>query len=97
MNQEIEQILYEHGASAVGFAKIDGLYGNVDLNGPRSVDSVTEPINIPHFPIGISILLAFEKNVIKNIGSSPTMDYFNAYYSLNKKLDEIDGRSFGLQ
>lgn len=89
MNREIEQLLLEAGAAMVGFAKIDELYNNVDLNGPRSEDSVTEPINIPHYSYGISILLAHPKNVIKNIHNAPTMDYYHAYHKLNNKLDEL--------
>ncbi len=89
MKQEIEQILLENGASMVGFAKIDELYSNVDLNGPRSGDSVTEPINIPNYPFGISIILAHPKDVIKNISNSPTMDYYDAYHRLNNKLDDL--------
>lgn len=89
MNLEIERILLENGASMVGFAKIDELYGKVDLSGPRSEDSVTEPINIPHYPLGIAIILAHPKDVIKNIQNVPTMDYYNAYHRLNIKLDEL--------
>ncbi|WMJ87988.1 4Fe-4S double cluster binding domain-containing protein [Anaerocolumna sp. MB42-C2] len=89
MNQEIERILLENGASMVGFAKIDELYSNVDLNVPRSEDTATEPINIPNYPFGISIILAHPKDVIKNIHHAPTMDYYKAYHRLNNKLDNL--------
>ncbi len=89
MNREIERMLLENGASMAGFAKIDELYGNVDLSGPRSEDSATEPIRIPHYPFGISIILAHPKDVIKNIHKAPTMDYYHAYHRLNNKLDEL--------
>lgn len=89
MNREIEQMLYENGAFMVGFAKIDGLYSKADLEGPRSEDSVTEPINIPIYPYGISIVSAYPKDIIKNIGVAPTMDYYDACHSLNDKLDEL--------
>lgn len=89
MNNEIEQTLLENGASMVGFANVGELYSSVDLCGPRSEDSVTEPINIPHYPLGISIILAYQKDVIRDISSSPTMDYYNAYHRLNDKLDDL--------
>lgn len=89
MNQKIEQMLLENGASIVGFARIDGLYNKMDLNEPRSEDSATEPIKIPNYPLGISIILAHPKDVIKNIRTSPTMDYYNAYHRLNHKLDDL--------
>lgn len=89
MNKRIKQMLLENGASMVGFAKVDERYNEVNLNGPRSEESVTEPISIPRYPLGIAIILAYPKDVIKNIGNSPTMDYYNAYHSLNDKLDEL--------
>ena len=89
MNHEIERILHENGASLVGFAKLDKLYNKVDWNEQRSEDSVTEPINIPQYPFGISIILAHPKDVIKNISISPTMDYYDAYHRLNKELDDM--------
>lgn len=89
MNHEIEKLILKNDASMVGFAKIDGLYNSVDLDGPKSEDSVTEPINIPHYPIGISIVLAYSKEIIRNISDAPTMDYYNRYFKLNEKLDEL--------
>jgi len=89
MNHELEQILLDNGASMVGFAKIDRFYGNVDPSGLGSEDSVSGLINIPHYPVGISIILAHPKDVIKNINNAPTMDYYNAYHRLNSKLDEL--------
>ena len=89
INHEIEEMLLENGASMVGFAKIDGMYNHIGLSGPQSADSVTEAIDIPHYPFGISIILAHPKDVIKNINHSPTMDYYNAYHRLNSELDDL--------
>jgi epoxyqueuosine reductase len=89
MNHEIKQLLQENGASMVGYAKLTGLYNEVDINEPKSEDSSTEPIHIPQYPYGISIVLSYPKYVIKNISDSPTMDYYNEYHRLNDKLDEL--------
>ncbi len=89
MNRELEQLLLEKGASMVGFYKIDEFYNTVDLDGPRCEDSVTEPFDIPHYPYGISILLALPKDVIKAITNGPTMDYYDAYFGFSHKLDEL--------
>lgn len=89
MNQEIEGLLYENGASMVGFARIDKLYSKVDLSGPRSEDSVTEPIEIPQYPYGIAIAHALPKDVIRNISNSPTLEYYETYHKLNEKLDYL--------
>ncbi len=89
MNEDLIQLLLENGASMAGFAKLEGLYGTIDPDEPRSEDSETEPFRIPEYPIGISILLAFPKEVIRGIGNSPTMEYYNEYHRLNAKLDEL--------
>jgi epoxyqueuosine reductase QueG len=89
MNKEIEKLLLENGASMVGFAQIEGLYNKADPEGPRTDDSVAEPFDIPHYPFGISIVLAYPGDVIKNISDSPTMDYYNEYHRLNNILDSL--------
>ncbi|UOO37249.1 epoxyqueuosine reductase [Oscillospiraceae bacterium CM] len=90
MNQELTKLLTDHGASLIGFADIDGLYQNADVLAlPRSVDSETAPFDIPRFPKGISIAVALPRDVIGDIRSAPTMDYFQQYHALNKKLDML--------
>ncbi len=85
MKHEIEKILLENGASLAGFANIGSLYGAADFSGPRNEDSVTGPIDIPRYPVGVSIVLAYPEDVIRNIGDAPTMDYYDAYHRLNNK------------
>lgn len=89
MNEELIQLLQKNGASMVGFAQLEGLYGNVDRKEPRSEDSETEPFEIPEYPYGVSIALAFPREVIRGISNAPTMEYYNGYHSLNAKLDEL--------
>lgn len=89
MNQEIEKLLLNEGASMVGFAKVEGLYQEVDLEGPRSEDSISEPYEIPEYPFGIAIALAYPKEIIRGIGEHPTMEYYDAYHRLNMHLDEL--------
>lgn len=89
MNNELVQLLREHGASTVGFAKIGHLYQEVDISGSQSEDSETETFDIPHYPIGVSILLAYPRQVIQSIREAPTLEYFDAYHSYNDKLDSL--------
>ncbi len=89
MKHKIEQLLYENGASLVGFAKIDELYQNKTFNKATNEEALTETINIPHYPYGISIILALPKDVIRNISNHPTMDYYDAYHSVSRKLDDL--------
>lgn len=88
MNHALEQMLLKNGASMVGFAELKGLYAEVD----RSVEQTVEEEKIravPHYPAGISIALAYPKNIIRGIDKAPTMEYHDAYHELNRKLDEL--------
>ncbi len=38
---------------------------------------------------GISIIISIDKRVVESIQNGPTIDYYNEYYRLNNKLDEI--------
>ena len=41
------------------------------------------------FKIGIAIAVALPKNIIIDLQKAPTKEYYNLYYSLNKKLNDI--------
>lgn len=86
---ELKELLIRHGASLVGYAKIADNYNQCDMKLPRSPDSVTEPIEIPMYPNGVSIADAIPKEIIQGIHQSPTIEYYNAYHSLNKHLDTL--------
>ncbi len=89
MKEEIKKLLYENGASLIGFGRLEGLYSKMSPDAPRSEDSETEPFNIPEYPYGVAIVLAYPKEVIRGIGNSPTMEYYNDYHRLNDELDEL--------
>ena len=89
MNQELKQLLLDKGASMAGFARLEGLYSKIELEGAGSEDSMIEPFDIPQYPYGVSIVLSYNRDIIKNIKDQPTMDYYNAYHELNAKLDEL--------
>ena len=85
--ERLKELLVQKGASLVGYGKIEGLYSKCDLSIPSTVDSEKEYFEIPEYPIGISIAVAIPKDIIKGISENPTMDYYNAYYDINQKLD----------
>ncbi len=89
MNQEIEKLLLENGASMVGFARVEGLYQVVDMEGPRTEDSATEPFGIPEYPSGIAIVLAYPKEIIRGICDYPTTEYYEDYHRLSHQLDDL--------
>ncbi len=89
MNDEIELLLRKMGASMVGFAKLDGLYSKVNIENNSNDDSETALFDIPHYPIGISIAVAYPKEIIRNISEAPTMEYYDAYHDLNRRLDNM--------
>ena len=62
MNKEIEQLLYEQGASMVGFADIEGAYNEIDIKGPRAEDSEEELKPFPMYSRAVSIIVALPKD-----------------------------------
>jgi len=90
MNKEIEKLLFDAGASLIGFADIGGLYSDADVASlPRSEDSQTVPFDIPRYPRAISIALAIPADVVRGIKDAPTAAYFDQYHALNNRLDEL--------
>lgn len=89
MERELEKLLLEHGAAMVGFAKIEGLYNEVDLEGPRTEDSETEPFEIPEYPYGISIAMAYPGEIIRGIHDGPSIEYYDAYHRMKHQLDDL--------
>lgn len=87
--ESLKKLLLKHGATLVGFASVENLYNECDLNLPKSIDSVSEPIVIPHYPRAVSIAIAIPRDVILGIHNAPTDEYYNTYYSLNRKLDML--------
>lgn len=87
MNYEIEQLLRRQGASLIGFGRIEGLYSKG--NHEKDQKSMINPFEFVHHPIGISIALAYPREIIKNIKEAPTMEYYDAYHQLNQKLDDL--------
>ena len=41
------------------------------------------------YPVGVSIAVAYAREVIQSIVDAPTPEYFNAYHQLNNELDEL--------
>lgn len=78
---DLKHQLIHKGASLVGFGNIQSLYHNIDSDKSQT--------KIPEYPIGISIALAIPKEVIKGITLKPTIEYYNEYNSLNKRLDAL--------
>jgi epoxyqueuosine reductase QueG len=70
LNLEIEAKLKESGASLVGFADISNLPADIR-------DSMTS---------AISIAVALDASVIKNISNGPTREYYQEYNRLNELL-----------
>lgn len=60
-------------------------YRGADLIG---IGDMSEVENC-HFKTGISIAVALPKNTIIDLQKAPTKEYYDLYYSLNKKLNEI--------
>lgn len=89
MNKDIKILLKKNGASLVGFADISQQYNHAEISSPQTEDSHDMEFEIPHYPGGVSIALAYPTHIISGISAAPTQDYYDAYHELNKKLDEL--------
>ncbi len=86
MENQLRQFLMDNGASLVGFANVEGLYAKPDFS---RTEGETESFSVPEYPRAVAIAIAIPRDVISGIAQAPTMAYFDAYHSLNRKLDEL--------
>jgi len=70
IGDELKSILYEGGASLVGFA---------DLKSIAKSD----------MPFGVSVAVAIPADTVKSIHNGPNLAYYDAYHTLNEKLDHL--------
>lgn len=86
MERQLSKLLLDNGASLVGFTNVEGMYAKPDFS---QMGQWTEPFSIPEYPRAVAIAIAIPRDVIRGIEQAPTMAYFDAYHSLNRKLDEL--------
>ena len=77
LNDKIKNELIRFGADIVGFGRLDELPENL-RNG---------------LPVGISVAVAYPKEIIRGITELPTHEYHDWYNKLNERLDAIDRKS----
>ncbi len=82
MEKKLRELLFANGASLVGFANVEALY-------TRPEDAQHAAWSVPEYPRAVSIALCIPRDIILGIENGPTMEYFDAYHSLNKRLDEL--------
>lgn len=70
---KIKEELFTHGASLTGFADLSLLNPGIKKN----------------FTLGISIAIALDPNIIMGITEGPTIEYYNEYLKVNKKLNDL--------
>ena len=73
LNKILEAEIYKLGADIVGFGNLSELPKEVRLG----------------LPIGISIAIKFDKDIIRGISKLPTQAYADQYTEINEKLDCI--------
>lgn len=86
LTENLYTLLLEKGAALVGFADLTGivpeelqkrLFGDIDAKRPDT------PI------CGISVAAAVPPEIILQIQSGPTQEYYDTYYILNQRLNEM--------
>ncbi len=73
LKEKLYQVLEENGAKLMGVADMAGIPGRVD-------ECLT---------IGVSVAVPVSKHIVRDLKTAPTKEYYDAYYSLNGKLNEI--------
>jgi epoxyqueuosine reductase QueG len=73
MNDEIKTLLYERGASLVGFANLNGLEQNLTMG----------------YPVAVGLAVALNPKIVSRIISGPHEDYSLEYNLVNHKLDDL--------
>ena len=73
LTSTINDELLRSGANMVGFGNITEIAGNVCVE----------------LPIGVSVAVAYPKEVIRGIADLPTLEYREWYDKLNKRLDAM--------
>lgn len=68
ISKQLKSLLFENGASLVGFADLKEITGG-------------------DMPYGVSVAVALPPELVKSIHDGPNMDYYDAYHSINGKLD----------
>lgn len=77
LSERLKKELTDAGASLVGFADLRGIPAE-QRDG---------------FDYAVSIAAAIKPEVINGIGTGPTKEYYNEYYSLSKLLDDLDRKA----
>jgi epoxyqueuosine reductase len=80
LNSQIEEELISHGANLVGFADVTNLPVEMTVGLPRA----------------ISIAVALEPDIVREISDGPTRHYFDEYRRLNSHLAELSERAVGI-
>ncbi len=73
MKDEILKILKENGADLVGYCSLNKLPFLIEKG----------------FVSGISIIVSLNSKIIKNINGGPTLEYYDEYIKVNKKLNYL--------
>ena len=71
--EKLKTALYDHGADLVGFGDLSEIQSELRED----------------MPYGISIALAIDPDITACLKTAPTREYFEAYHSMNNKLDEL--------
>lgn len=83
IKNELFALLREKGACLMGTADLTGF--------PESTER--------EMHTGISVAVPVPKNIVEDLKTAPTKEYYDAYYALNRQLDEIvlSGAEFLIQ
>ena len=73
LSSELKNLLLKNGASLVAFGDLSNLNNK----------------SVKDYPIGISIAVALDKNITKNLINGPSLEYYDEYLKINEKLKNL--------
>ena len=73
--KELKSVLEDEGAALAGCGDLTGI--------------IFRQEHTPPYPVGVAVAVPVPEKIVRQIQDGPTLEYYETYHSLNRKLNEI--------
>ena len=73
--KELKSVLEDEGAALAGCGDLAGIMSRQE--------------HTPPYPVGVGVAVPVPEKIVRQIQDGPTLEYYETYHSLNRKLNEI--------
>ena len=73
--KELKSVLEQEGAALAGCGDLAGIMSRQE--------------HTPPYPVGVAVAVPVPEKIVRQIQDGPTLEYYETYHSLNRKLNEI--------